>query len=118
MALRAAVNGCKTSHLDSSINCTQLLIDAGANLNTEEPNEGKTPLMMACKRGYLEMVSNLLNHGAMPDLKDQKGRSALMYAIDTQAQNEDVVEQLLATTCSVNEPTKTGETALLLAVKR
>ena len=41
-----------------------------------------------------------------------------MYAIDTQAQNEDVVVELLQTTCSVNEPTKTGETALLLAVKR
>ena len=48
----------------------QELIDAGANINSEEANEGKTALMMACEKGYLELVSNLLDHEALVDHKD------------------------------------------------
>ena len=72
VALRAAVKGCTTALLDCSISCTELLIDAGANINSEEANEGKTALMMACEKGYLELVSNLLDHGALIDHEDQK----------------------------------------------
>jgi len=61
------------------------LIDAGANINSEEANEGQTALMMACEKGYLELVSNLLDHDALIDHKDQKKRTPLMYAIGTKA---------------------------------
>ena len=103
VALRAAVKGCTTALLDYSIQCTELLIDAGANINSEEANEGKTALMMACEKGYLELVKNLLDHDALIDHKDQKKRTPLMYAIGTNAQNFDVVEELLNRGADVNE---------------
>lgn len=91
VALRAAVKGCTTHKLDYSIQCTELLVEAGANINSEEANEGKTALMMSCEKGYLELVKNLLDHEALIDHKDQKKRTPLMYAIGTNAQNLDVV---------------------------
>lgn len=81
VSLRAAVKGCTTAMLDYSIQCVEMLIDAGANINSEEANEGKTALMMACEKGYLELVSNLLDHEALIDHKDQRKRTPLMYAI-------------------------------------
>lgn len=71
MALRAAVKGCTTQKLEYSIQCTQLLIEAGANINSEEPNEGKTALMMSCEKGYLELVKKLLDNQALINHKDQ-----------------------------------------------
>ena len=118
VALRAVTKGCTTALLDFSIQCTELLIDAGANINSEEANEGKTALMMACEKGYLELVSNLLNHDAFIDHKDQKKRTPLMYAIGTKAQNFDVVNELLKRGANVNEHTLTGLTPLLEATKR
>ena len=38
-----------------------------------------------------------------------------MYAIQSNAQNKDVVQELLARSAEVNEQTVTGMTALLLA---
>jgi len=46
------------------------LIDGGANINSEEASEGKTALIMACEKGYLELVKNLLDHDALIDHKD------------------------------------------------
>ena len=70
VALRAAVKGCTTAMQAYSIECTEALIIAGANINSEEANEGKTALMMACEKGYLELVDVLLAHDALIDLKD------------------------------------------------
>lgn len=85
MALRAAVKGCTTPKLEYSIQCCQLLIEAGANINSEEANEGKTALMMSCEKGYLELVKNLLDNEALIDHKDQQKRTSLMYAINANA---------------------------------
>jgi len=95
-----------------------MLINAGANINSEEASEGKTALMMACEKGYLELVSTLLEHGALIDHKDQRKKTPLMYAIGTKAENKDVVKTLLESGADVNEHTLTGMTPLLLATKK
>ena len=71
VALRTCIQGCNTALIDESIQCMEILIDAGANINSEEPNNGQTSLMMACKKGYLELVKNLLDHDALLSMKDQ-----------------------------------------------
>ena len=118
VSLRAAVKGCTTAMLDYSIQCVERLIDAGANINSEETKEGKTALMMACEKGYLELVSNLLDHEALIDHKDQRKRTPLMYAIGATAENLDVVNELLDKGADLNEPTLTGLTPILLATKK
>lgn len=70
VSLRAAVKGCTTATLENAIDCVTQLIDCGANINSEEASEGKTALIMACEKGYLELVKNLLDHDALIDHKD------------------------------------------------
>jgi len=65
--LRAAVKGCTTARQDDSIACAAVLISAGANIDSEEASEGKTALMMACEKGYLDLVISLLEHDARID---------------------------------------------------
>ena len=40
VALRTCIQGCNTALIDDSIQCMEILIDAGANINSEEPNNG------------------------------------------------------------------------------
>jgi len=58
------------------------LIQFGANVKAEDSEEGKTCLMLACEKGYLEVVCKLLDAGALLDHRDKKKRTALMYAVD------------------------------------
>ncbi len=36
------------------------LLNAGANINSEEGEEGKTALILACEKGYIELVKYIL----------------------------------------------------------
>jgi hypothetical protein len=38
------------------------LIRAGAAVDTEDPNNNKTALMIACEKGYIELVDHLLEN--------------------------------------------------------
>ena len=59
--------------------------------------------MMACEKGYYELVQSLLEQEALIDHKDQKKLTPLMYAIKANAQNTDVVKLLLEWKADVNE---------------
>jgi ankyrin repeat protein len=37
-----------------------VLLNAGANVDAEDPSDGRTALMMACKKGYIEIVDCLI----------------------------------------------------------
>lgn len=59
----------------------RLLIDAGANVNTENYS-GQTPLKSAVDRNMPEVVELLLANGANPKLKNKYGETALDCAIE------------------------------------
>lgn len=61
LALQAAVKGCNTSKLSQSIEIVNNLLNAGANINSEEAKEGKTALILACEKGYIELVKFILD---------------------------------------------------------
>ena len=81
-ALLACVRGTNTMRLQDSLQCLEQLIEFGANVKAEESEEGRTALMLACEKGYLELVNKLLDNGALFDHRDKKKRTALMYAVD------------------------------------
>jgi ankyrin repeat protein len=62
----------------SSREVWRLLVRHGANVNAQL--RGRTILMSAARRGSAEFVRFLLEHGADPTLRDQRGRTALDYA--------------------------------------
>nr|WP_315463859.1 ankyrin repeat domain-containing protein [uncultured Rhodoferax sp.] len=64
----------------------QLLLDHFAYIDASSPN-GTTPLMMAAMYGNSSAVKLLLESGADPNLKNDKGLSALEFAL--QAKKEE-----------------------------
>ena len=78
-----AVRGCNTQRMEDSLLCLEALIVAGANVKSEESEEGRTALMLACEKGYIEVVSKLVDSGALIDHRDKRKRTALFYACDS-----------------------------------
>ncbi|KTC97973.1 ankyrin repeat domain-containing protein [Legionella erythra] len=58
-------------------------------INQPGPSSGMTALHQACKNGKINAVNFLLAHGADPDLKDAKNKTAYDYADD-----KEVIESL------------------------
>jgi len=86
--------------------CIRILISAGANVDAEDPNDGKNALMIACEKGYIEVIDYLIqNHDAHVNLKDKKYRTPIMYALEANAENPDVVMLLIKKGADVNVTT-------------
>jgi ankyrin repeat protein len=71
--LFAARQGC--------VECEQILLDAGARINTVDP-DGIGPVLIAIINGHYDAAAFLLNRGADPNLADDTGRTALFSAVD------------------------------------
>ncbi len=69
----------------------QVLLDASAYIDAEAPNKN-TPMMMAAYGGHIFTVKLLLNEGADPTLRNDRGLSALDLA--AHANHKDIVEGL------------------------
>lgn len=68
----------------------------GANINTRDPKSDRTPLMLACKSGYLALVRALLNEGAEINAQDKDGVTAFGHAITSEkGENIGLIELLL-----------------------
>lgn len=103
-----------------------LIVETG-NLNTLEYFDqrgvdmnsicdDKTPLMIAARRGWVDITDFLLKIEVDINLKNVYGWTALRLAI--QNRNTDVVNRLLETgQCDVNLENRYGETALFFAVE-
>jgi uncharacterized protein len=71
--LFAARQGC--------VECARILLDAGARINTADP-DGISPVLMAIINGHYDVAGFLLNQGADPNLADDTGRTPLFSAVD------------------------------------
>ena len=97
------------------------LLKAGANVNTPSEMHKFTPLMWASQSGSVESVELLLRAGALLDVKDNTGRTALMWAQVTPGHpgysNPEVVRALINAGANVNVSDGDGVTALILAAR-
>jgi uncharacterized protein len=66
---------------DGLLDAAKLLVEAGAAVNTADPN-GLTPLLMAITNGQLPVAQWLLEHGADPKSTDWYGRTPLWAAVE------------------------------------
>lgn len=74
----------------------QWLIQQGATVNAhDEPTIGETPLALAVRRDYPEMVELLLAHGADPDITGWMGNTARMRAQRRQDEEGKAIAALL-----------------------
>ncbi|CAH0702580.1 unnamed protein product [Spodoptera exigua] len=74
---------------------------------------GWTPLLIACHRGHMELVSTLLTNHARVDVFDTEGRSALHLAAEHGFLQ--VCDALLTNKAFINSKARNGRTALHLA---
>ena len=90
------------------------LLDAGADPNRKN-DLGRTALMFASSYGYTDIVSQLLDHKANPDIvpPDETGWTALITAAC--AGHTDTVQLLLARGADPTIKDKRGKTALYCA---
>lgn len=74
---------------------------------------GWTPLLIACNRGHMDLVNNLLSNHARVDVFDNEGRSALHLAAEHGF--IEVCDALLTNKAFINSKSRVGRTALHLA---
>lgn len=118
MALFAAVEGCtSTKSVENHVYCIGNLIQAGAQVNAEK--KGKTILMIAAQKGFIELVISIISQDGWVSHEDNDAKISLHYAIDNKTENLDVVNLLIDHGADINLPTTSdGITPLILAVNR
>ncbi|XP_052064145.1 uncharacterized protein LOC127704231 isoform X2 [Mytilus californianus] len=112
---------CTKEMMKQQSRVVEVLIQHGANPNSH--NRSNIPLLSAVKAGDIDTVSLLLETGALADVTDEKGQSAIhvlfseMPHISKDA--EMVLLQLLIDNgISVNATDDDGKSALIVAVER
>lgn len=78
-----------------------------------QSNIGWTPLLIACHKGHMELVTTLLANHARVDVFDNEGRSALHLAAERGYLQ--VCDALLTNKAFINSKSRVGRTALHLA---
>ena len=89
-----------TSTAPGHIEIIKLLLEENAYIDAESPN-GSTPLMMAAMYGTAEAAKLLMEEGADPTLKNEKGLTAIDFA---QIAKRDDVAQAIGKTIRLKEP--------------
>lgn len=94
----------------------QMLLQAGANVNSVETIHGETPLIGATRHQRLSTVELLATHGAELDARDRHGDTALTKA--AALWDSDIVEVLLRQGADPNVKHPWGMTALNRALSK
>ena len=92
------------------------LIENGADINA---CTSYNPLMMACENNQLNAVTFLIEHGAIVNLQDKKGQTALHHAIQANSgfhEPYEVLDCLIQNGADVNTQSNEGRTPLMKAI--
>ena len=84
-----------------------------ANAHYQEKKYDLQTMTNKYKKGHLKSVKALIKAGANPNLQEQDGMTALMWASD--AGNLEIVKALITAGANVDHQDKDGYTALMLA---
>lgn len=98
----------------ASTDSVRSLIGKGANVNALGVN-GR-PIHEAAVWGRVDVIEELLRHGADPNGRNQDGWTALHVAANND--NGELIDLLIASGSDVAATTKSGETALHIATAR
>jgi ankyrin repeat protein len=113
------VSGCTNNNRTDIMEIITKLIRAGAIVDTEDSNLNKTALMIACEKGYIELVDHLLDNKAKAKYVGHRNKTPLHYVMYSTAENVDVANLLIKKgNADVNALTVDGWSPLLLAAQK
>jgi uncharacterized protein len=78
-------------------------------------DQGQTPLMRAAEHGHLEMVTLLLDNGALINRPDELGKTALIWAAE--GGDATVIDALIKAGAKIEQATRQGITPLMAAAR-
>ncbi len=96
-------------------NCRSIIEWDSNAINYKDP-DGVTPLMEAARFNYLDIVELLVKKGADVNAADDKGSTALHYAVYGRRLAERTIRHLCQNGADINAPNGTGSTPLHAAV--
>jgi uncharacterized protein len=102
----------------------KMLVDNGADVNiafkidTSASYSGMTPLMLACVYNDKPSFFYLLEHGANPNLKNNRGYTALMLLQQSEKDDPEMTMALLNHGAEPTAKTNTGNDALHFAMQK
>ena len=91
----------------------QTIVDLSADVNARNKND-KTALMIACEKGNVVAIHELLQAGANPNIKDNKGKTATHYAAVSVCSKE-TLQALLNCGADITITDIQNRTALMIA---
>lgn len=94
----------------------KLLIEKGSQVNTAEPKNGQSPLMLAAVQGDVEMAKLLVSAKADVHQQSALGFTPLMYAV--LEGSRECVELLLKSGAKADHRSRNGTTPLSLAERQ
>ena len=115
------MQNCKSYNKSDNVQeCINILVQNGANANSQDPQQdGKTVLMIACEKGYLEIIDCLLDQeDCQINYKDSKMRTPMLHALESAAENEDIILHLIRKGADVNLSSFEGWSPLLKATQK
>ncbi|KAJ4286664.1 hypothetical protein N0V90_012916 [Kalmusia sp. IMI 367209] len=110
-----------TNHLEEKLRITEILFrDDRVHINATHPNShGRTALHLAVLKGHVAIVQKLLDHGADPNLVDDRGFTSLMCAArDGKVETVKVLLEKGALSDITGSNWRFRTTALHLAIER
>jgi len=102
------------------VEIAKLLVGKGGNIHTKDTN-GNTALITAVKEGRINLVEYFLNMGADPNVKNNKGETALLLAAALYPDNNDnvaIVKNLLAKGANIQDKNTNYETPFDISKRR
>ncbi|CAN7988156.1 unnamed protein product, partial [Ixodes hexagonus] len=112
---RTALHVAACTHGDNSLEMLELLSTAGSRLDWRDSN-GATPLSLACATGHWALAATLVSLGANVRIADNQGNLPLHRACALKSCDKSLVERLLDAGSPVDQPNRSGLTALTYAV--
>jgi ankyrin repeat protein len=103
--------------IDSSESVIKALIENGANVNSKEPTQGDTPLIMVIQKNRTHLIKSLISAKADITLANNRGLTPLMMTVIHNRQHFLYHLSAFFNPTFLDVVNEDGETALMLAVK-
>jgi ankyrin repeat protein len=101
--------------LYNNVEVVQILIEHGANVNTQDFFNGYAALHLAARNYSLELLQLLLKHKAEVDIKDINGNTPLYLAVINANGKDGAIQRLLQNGADRNSTNNQGFSPLELA---